>query len=271
MIIYGSRMYFKGNVVKSFGECEHCGAFGKLTSYQAKKFGHIYFIPLIPMGSKSQVLRECSRCNMGAHIPLKSLDPMVDSLSDQFKSWILEIQDGKSEIIPEGGDEPINVGFLIAGILEDLYCLKEIESVDTISSIFKSNNMHYENEVVMGRWHEIQGDLQQARMSFQAAHRTRPDEPAPLFQIGTLESRFGNVQGAEEAFEKYVAMCPNDISPYIELAGLYESQKNFGKLVQAYDMIYTLNPEVIPDKGMKKIYKKACKKSGTQGKFLAQM
>lgn len=271
MIIYGSRMYFKNNVVKIFGECEHCGAYGKLTSYQAKKFGHIYFIPLIPMGAKSQILRECARCNVGSHIPLKNLDPMVDSLADQFKSWIMAIQDGKREVIPEGGTEPINLGILIAGILEDLYCLKEIEGVDTISSIFNSNNMSYENEIVMGRWWEIQGDLEQARSRFQAAHRIKPDEPAPLFQIGSLETKFGNAQGAEEAFEKYVALCPNDISPYIELAGLYESKKDFGKLVQAYDMIYTLNPDVIPDKGMRKVYKKACKKSGTQGKFLAQM
>ena len=69
MIVYGSRMYFKKNVVNSFGECEHCGGFGKTTSYQARKFGHIYFIPLIPMGKSSQILRACKGCSMGAQIP----------------------------------------------------------------------------------------------------------------------------------------------------------------------------------------------------------
>jgi len=65
MIVFGSRMYFKKNVVKSFEECEHCGVYGKMISYKARKFGHIYFIPLIPMGKSSQVLRECKKCKRG--------------------------------------------------------------------------------------------------------------------------------------------------------------------------------------------------------------
>ena len=70
MIIYGSRMYFKKNLVRSFGECENCGRYGKRVSYQARKFGHIYFIPILPLGSNSQVLRECKSCSMGSHIPV---------------------------------------------------------------------------------------------------------------------------------------------------------------------------------------------------------
>lgn len=272
MLIYGSRMYFKKNVVKISGECEHCGVFGKLVSYQARQFGHLYFIPILPEGPRSQVLRECKKCNMGTQIPLKELDPMVDRLADQFKSWIIAIQDGQTEMAPdEEGAEPVNIGLLIAGILEDLYCLKEIEGVESISSILNANNMRYENEIVLGRWHEIQGELEQARMSFQAAHRSRPQEPMPLYQLGSIESKAGNVQGAESAFESYSKLVPEDVSPYIELAGLYQSQKNFAGIVKAYDMIYTLNPDVIPDAGMKKVYKKACKKSGAQGKFLNQM
>jgi tetratricopeptide (TPR) repeat protein len=271
MLIYGSQMYFKKNVVKSNGECEYCGAYGKLKSYQARKFGHLYFIPVLPQGPRSQVLRECKRCSMGTHIPLNDLEPMADALSDQFKSWIVAIQDGQTEVVPNGGTEPVNVGVLIAGILEELYCLKEIESVESISSILAASNMGYENEIVQGRWHEIQGDLEKAKMSFQAAHRSRPREPMPLFQMGSLAAKSGNVQEAESAFQSYSKLMPEDISPYIELSGVYEKTKNFAGIVRAYDMIYTLNPDVIPDAGMKKIYKKACKKSGSQGKFLDQM
>lgn len=271
MIIYGSRMYFKGNVVKTIGECEHCGAYGKLTSYQARQFGHLYFIPIIPMGAKSQVIRECSHCQMGTQISLTDLEPVADSLADQFKTWILAIEDGERELVPAEGTEPVNVGVLIAGILEDLYCLKEIEGVDSISSILTTNNLGYENEMVMGRWWEMQGDLDQARMSFRAANRTQPEDSISLYQLGSIETKLGNVEGAEEFFEKYAKLCPDDISPYIELVGLYEGNKDFAKIVQAYDMIYALSPETIPDKGMKKVYKKACKKSGVQGKFLNQM
>lgn len=271
MIIYGSRMYFKSNVVRSVGECQYCGAWGRQVSYQASKFGHIYFIPLIPMGAKSQVLNECASCNMGTHIKVADLGPVVDSVTDQFKSWIMAIQDGKTEIIPEGGEEPVNVGVLIAGIVEDLYCLKEIEGIESISAVLNANNLSYENNIVEGRWNEIQGDLEGAKLSYIAAHRVRPKDLVALYQIGMTEVKLGNTTGAEDAFAKYLALSPNDIGAYVELASLYEGQKDYPKIVQAYDKIYELNPDVISDRGMKKVYKKACKKSGVQGKYLNQV
>jgi hypothetical protein len=271
MLIYGSRMYFKKNTVKTTGECEHCGTYGNLTSYQAKKFGHLYFIPILPMGPHSQVLRECPQCRIGTHLSMTDLEPIVASLADQFKSWIIAIQDGQTELVLEGETEPTNIGHLIAGILDDLYCLKEIESIESISTILSSSNLRYENDVVSGCWHEIQGDLPQAKMNFQSAHQSRPEEALPLFRMGSIAAKTGNVQEAEAAFENYSKLFPEDITPYIELAGLYDDQKNFAGIVRVYDMIYTLNPDVIPDKGMKKIYKKACKKSGITGNFLNEM
>ncbi len=271
MIIYGSQMYFKKNKVKSFGICEYCGNYTKQNSYQATKFGHLYFIPLIPMGGRTQVLQECSSCKMGSHIPLKQLDPIVDSLADQFKSWIVAIQEGQTEVMTDGVDEPVNTGVLIGGIVEDLYCLKEIESIDSITQILDANNLGYEKSFVLGRWYDIQGQTEKAKFEFQAAHRMRPNESAPLYNIGMAEVKLGNAAGAEEAFAKYLEIVPDDISIFIELAGLYESQKNFEGIVKSYDRIYDLNPDVIPDKGMKKVYKKACKKSGLQGRYLKQM
>ena len=271
MIIYGSRMYFKKNLVNSFGRCQYCGSYSKQRSYQAIKFGHIYFIPLIPLGSKSQVLNECRSCDMGAHIKMQDLDPMVDSLAERFKDWIIEIQDGNHEIEAGENGEKINGGELIAGILEELYCLKEIENVDSITTILDSNNMGYEKAMVMGRWHEIQGKLDEAKQEYESAHRIAPDRTLPLYQLGLAAVNSNDQVTAESAFSRYTKLEPEDASPWIELAGMYEGKKDWPNIIRTYDEIYTLAPDVIPDKGMKKLYKKACKKSGQQGKFLAQM
>ena len=134
MIVYGSRMYFKRQVVKSWGSCQFCGNYGKQRSYQAMKFGHVYFIPIIPLGGRAQVLNECANCDMGSHIPVKELEPRVESLKEQFMTWINEIQDGNTEITPEDQSEPLNIGVLLGGILEDLYCLAEIEDVSSCKS-----------------------------------------------------------------------------------------------------------------------------------------
>ena len=267
MIIYGSRMYFKQNVVRSFGECEHCGRYGKFVSYRARKFGHIYFIPLIPLGAHSQVLRECKSCSMGAHIPTDRLEPMIDSLSDQFKSWIMEINDGKTEIEIEPGQPPANIGLLITGILDDLYCLNEIEDVDSITAVLDANNLQYERHLVMGRWFEIQGDLDQARLAFQAASDARPEDGPAVYQLGLTEVLRGDVAAAEAAFNRYLKLYPDDHSPHLELLGLYESQRDYSKLVPCLDTLFESIPELLEQKKLTKLYKKSCKKSGLQGKF----
>jgi len=271
MIMRMSRMYFRRNVVHIVGECEFCGGYGKQVSYQARKFGHLYFIPLIPMGASSQVLRECAACNMGAHLALTDLAPLLEVISNDFKTWILAIQGGETEFSPEPGQDPVNFGVLISGILEDLYCLKEIENIQSISTILRDNHLDYEDELVRGRWFQMNGDLPQAKGHYQEAHRLRPEEPIPLYQLGSTEVKMGDGNSAENSFAKYSRLHPEDISPYIELAGLYESKKDFPKIVSTYDQLYSMNEELIPEKGMRKVYKKACKKSGIEGKYLDKM
>ena len=50
MIVYGSRMYFKKNVVKSFEECEHCGVYGQMTSYKGAEVWPHLFHPVDSVG-----------------------------------------------------------------------------------------------------------------------------------------------------------------------------------------------------------------------------
>ncbi len=59
MIIFGSKMYGVRNVVRGFDECEHCECYAQHKSYSGRKWGHVYFIPLFPMGGRVRVLREC--------------------------------------------------------------------------------------------------------------------------------------------------------------------------------------------------------------------
>ncbi|MEM6473826.1 MAG: tetratricopeptide repeat protein [Planctomycetota bacterium] len=271
MIIYGSKMYFKKNVVKHFGECEHCGRYSRKNSYQAQKFGHLYFIPLLPLGSRSQILGECVSCNMGSHIPLAQAEPMVESLNERFKQWILEIQEGKTEIVPEGETEPVSVGLLIAGTVDSLYSLGELKSIDSVSQILQDCDMAYENELVLGRWCETLGDLAQAVVHYRQAAKIRPDETAPIYQVAASLKRAGDLAGAINGLKRYLDKVPDDLGVHAELASIYEAQKDFPSIVETYDKIYALEPSLVSNKAMKKVYKKACKKSGKQGEYLAQI
>ncbi len=270
MIIFGSRMYFRKKVVRSFGQCAHCGVYGKQVSYQARNFGHLYFIPLIPLGGRTQVLNECKRCSMGVQLPIANLESLVPRVTEQFRSWIMEIQEGKNVVDTDDG-ETENVGVLIAGILENLFCLGEIQSIESISEILRSQGMDYENHLVLGRWYELQGDLQNAAASYESAHQQKPDDPVVLNQLATVLVNQGNSNEAINAYGKLLVLDPTDLGAIVGISSIHEAAKDFPHIVESYDQIFALRPDLVQDKSMKKTYKKACKKSGVQGKYLNVM
>lgn len=271
MLIYGSQMYFKKNVVKIHGVCEHCGGYGRLKSYQGQKFGHLYFIPLIPMGSKAQVIDECANCSMGSHVPIDNVPSIVDPLQSDLQSWVQAIENGQSEIDVYGEPKPVSVGVLIAQSLKDLYTLCLIQDVGSIVQILTGKGLHYEANLVQGRWAELHGDLDGAKRFYRQASDMNRDEPLPLYWLGCAGVMHGDSDTAEDAFKKYLFMVPDDLSAYVELATLYESTNNWDKIVRTYDKLYAMNPEMLQHKPMSKVYKKACKKSGQQGQFLNRM
>ena len=57
----------------------------------------------------------------------------------------------------------------------------------------------------------------------------------------------------------------------MELLGLYETQNDYAKLVPCFDVLFERIPELLDQKKLKKLYKKALKKSGLQGKFSTQV
>ena len=56
LIIYGSKIYGKRDEITGWGRCEECGVYGRHSSYNGRKFGHIYYIPLIPSGPHLRVM-----------------------------------------------------------------------------------------------------------------------------------------------------------------------------------------------------------------------
>ena len=95
-----------------------------------------------------------------------------------------------------------------------------------------------------------------------------PDDTFPIFRMGKVEMLLGNSAKAVEKFEECLKLHPADLYSLIEIATIYEKKQDHPKIIETYDRLYDLNPELIPQSGMQKIYKKACKKTRTQGKYL---
>ena len=268
MLIFGVGLYFKSRKVRSWGYCELCQAFKRQLSYQATSFGHLYFIPLAPLSGRIQVMRECNHCGAGSRIPKKQLTQFVEMRREQLTSSLSQIRAGQRELQLDGVEEPVDLVSTMSAVVSDLHCVKEIENIESISQAALQQGMRFENEMIRGRWFEMTGDDQQAITCYGAAHRERPDDPLPIYEIGTAQIRRGNAAEAEVAFAKYLQLNPGDSSVFFDLATLFEKQKNWNKVVEYYDKIYSMSPELVSNQQMMMAYKRACKKCGLQGRYL---
>ena len=102
MIIYGSKMYGKSRVVETWGYCDSCGAYSKRQNYNARKWGHLYFIPLIPDGPRVRVLYECAKCSQGLHIPETEVPAMLSDLCQTRDNALNAILAGQKEFNKNG-------------------------------------------------------------------------------------------------------------------------------------------------------------------------
>jgi len=83
----------------------------------------------------------------------------------------------------------------------------------------------WEVHVQRGLLREQLGKLRQAKTSYRAAIRRSEDKIAePFMRLGWLCKRVGQNDEAIEAFEKYLALSPNDPFEWVSLAILYSNQ-----------------------------------------------
>ncbi len=89
VIIWGSRHYGKRRAAVVRAACESCGRAGYKRSYEAWHAGHLYFIPIIPMG-RQRIFRMCSACDQGrvasgkewARIRATEIEPRLAAFRD---------------------------------------------------------------------------------------------------------------------------------------------------------------------------------------------
>lgn len=85
LIIFGKRFGKKHNISSEGGQCRLCGSFSNLKSYEANKYFHLYWIPLIPLGKK-RVDSHCSKCDQYLETPYNDWVEMGQNSIERAKN-----------------------------------------------------------------------------------------------------------------------------------------------------------------------------------------
>ncbi len=262
MIIFGTRMYGKKNVVKGWAQCPQCGKYGKNISYTGRKWGHVYFIPLVPDGPHMRVIMECKKCSQGAHVPEKDVPDILADMRRRVDSALAALIDGRTHISHDG--EEIPCAAAVASSIEMLHCLSADDYIELIFAALQEKKLSFAHHISKGESLEFSGQLKEAAELYAKASECEPNDTFPLFQLGSVHMKTGEMGEARVVYEKALGLSEDRFPVLRALITVYESQNDHAKLSETYEECFQLVPELKSDKKVYRGYAKSCKKASRQ-------
>jgi tetratricopeptide (TPR) repeat protein len=253
-------MYGKENIVKGWGICENCGIYGPNTSYSARQWGHIYFIPIIPSHYRVRVVKECKKCSRGVHIREKQAADLLDEVYKDTKSALAAIIKGEKEF--DDGNEKIPAVAYLANTTETLYCLNAVDHIQLILGVLQEKRQEHAYHLVRGEALEFLGKLDKATDEYTKAIECDPEDALALMSLGTVCKKKNDLQSARKLYEKALELSNDKIYAYQELLTIYTNLKEHARVAETYEKCFEIVPGLKSDKKVWKAYRKACKKAG---------
>jgi tetratricopeptide (TPR) repeat protein len=263
MIIFGSRMYGKRNLVEGWGQCEHCGTYGKVRSYNARKWGHLYFIPLIPEGPRVRVVKECRSCSHGLHIPETEVPGVLESVSARNERALAALDAGEAAFVEEDDGSRTDAVATLAGSVELLIGLGDDGRVGGLLDTLRAGGHTLAYHMVEGAVQEFEGALDDAAASYEAAAEAAPDDPTPLVWLGAVRLRQGRADDARRAYEAALPLADEGGKVLLlqDLITVYEALDDYDRAAATYEQCFELAPPLREEKKFVKAYRRACKRA----------
>jgi len=260
MIIYGSKMYGVKNVIMGYGSCPHCGAYGKHKSYDGRKWGHVYWIPLIPEGKPARVMKECAQCNMGSHLPQTQVGKLYRDIENLMQPCILAASEGAHSFQDDQGTETFTGPFLLDAI-DLMFTAGYRKEIPPLINLLDNDASRYEFFIANGAYNEIQGRTDDALADYQAANHSAPEIALPYMLLADFHARAGRVEENLDMLDKALELEPDNVQLLLVKVDPLERLGRFQEIVEILDQAERMVPELGGDKAFKKQRKKFEKKA----------
>jgi len=261
IIIFGSRMYGVNNVEYSFGECSHCGSYGKLKSYNGRKWGHIFFIPLIPESKHMRVIKECRKCEQGLHVPHEEVARTVEEQQRSLKSCIEAIALGKTSFLDPVLGQETDTSYHITHVVETYFIVGVHEGITELYDSLEHIGAEFELLLAQSKHCELEGRLDDAATFLRQALEVRPQS---LMALGLLAKIF-QVQNkhrlALDVYQQLTEVNGDDVGMYLYMADSLEAMGDYVQLRDVLNKCLKMAPELRDDKKFRKYHIKCTKKA----------
>lgn len=267
MIVYGSRIYGRKDLVQGWGYCLNCGKYGKNSSYTGRKWVHLYFIPLVPLGRRSRIVMECKKCSHGLHYVAKDLPETIRILRESTGGAMTALLAGEKKFNNNNtGNEEMASGFL-AGAVGLLLSLQEDDYLNILIGVMQEKKLTFAYHMVLGASLEFRGNLDAAVIAYKDAISYDSDDAQAYISLGAAYVMKSEIEDAREAYEKALELSEDKFQVIQILLGIYEDTKDYLKLAEAYEACFELVPGLSQDKKILKAYRKSCDRAGREARI----
>jgi tetratricopeptide (TPR) repeat protein len=259
MIIYGSRFYGKKDMLSSYGTCEQCGVYGPQRNYNGRRWGHLYWIPLIPEGPAVRVLHECKACKHAHAIPLSEREQTLERMREATDRALAALLAGKDSVDVNGvSADPVNE---IGGTLDFLLALGEAKYVKLlVAALRQQPGCEYACRVCEALWAEFEGDIEAAEEHFRSALRLSNRSTLPAASLARLYMHQKKYAEAQTILEQVIS-ATGETTLYGLLSLVQTRKGDHENAAKSYEALFRAMPGAALDKGIYKEYKKLCRKA----------
>jgi tetratricopeptide (TPR) repeat protein len=273
-VIYGTRPYFHSNKVVQHGFCSHCNHFVKATSFDARRFFHLYFIPLIPTEGKRRNHKLCPKCKVSQVFTPEDFNNLILHFKERSADAVIALMDGESTFtetepgvdgqMPDSA-EPIQAVPYLFSVFDWLYASGNVGFCEGILQQLTAPKCNYARSMLAANLATMRGDVSGALELYRTAAVAEPANPFPVTQQAFLLVAKKMVPDAIEAYKEAIKRTPQpseQLGLYAQMVDLQMSQKQFPDAVASYEKLIEIEPRLANEKAISKGLAKARKKAG---------
>jgi tetratricopeptide (TPR) repeat protein len=272
-VIYGTRPYFHRNKVAQYGFCDHCSHYVKASSFDARRFFHLYFIPLIPTEGKRRNHKTCPKCKVSQSFVPEDFNNLILRFKESSADAVIALLDGEKTFVEttQASDgqtsdaAPLHAVPYLFTVFDWLYASGNASFCQGILQQLMAPSCNFARNMLTAKLATMQGDTSGAMEMYRSASLAEPTDPFPVTQEAFLLVSKKMVPEAIDAFKEAIRRTtePSEqIGLYAQMVDLQMSQKQFPDAVVSYEKLIELAPMLANEKAISKGLAKARKKAG---------
>jgi len=226
-------------------------------SYDERRWGHIYFIPIFPTGDKVRVQAECSACSRGRQVEQLTVPSLFQGIHRDLEKAIVAIVAGEGQVELNG--HSVDVRSVIAANLKDLYCLGGPEEVDLFMEKLRAAEELATVLLAEALLAEIQGKRKKAQEKYQELCDLE-NTPQVRYLYASFLSDSRLFQKSIPVDEELEQELVTDLSVKQLLIDAHAATEQYDKQASIYESCFLIASELKENKKVLKFYKKAGRK-----------